>query len=198
MGNIKNNTHIIMKLRTSYIYKQANLPASTNPKKEDLKYLFTLAINIVGIYLGFGLGAILKEDSIKNVKIFIFSQTFLMCFLTFSIARIGKLIIGEKSSNTIPTEKKLRIGFFLSVSQIFGMQGYKMASFFVGNIVKSSKCISIILFALFTRDWKYLKTLTRTTFITVFMLTVGILGFILNNNNKTSSFTSYSILGIFL
>lgn len=120
----------------------------------------------------------------KKIKIFPFFQSFLIYACTFLIGFPLKRLCDKDGRWILPRRFSFISGVCVVASLYFTNLGFKNASFFFGNFVKSAKTVAIIIFAVFMRDWNYLKKLKLRNHIAVLLLTVGIITFFLFEEKK--------------
>ena len=83
------------------------------------------------------------------------------------------------------------MGACLVTSQALTFTAFSKVSFFVGNMIKSSKTLATLLWKVITWDVKYLKSLKIRTFFAVLMITIGIAGFNMFGKKKATGETNY-------
>lgn len=115
-----------------------------------------------------------------------FTQIALSYTLTYLIGISVKIIKGDKTS-VLPRPTCYAFAAGLVFAQALTMYGFKHISFFMGNMIKSSKTVSAIGVAFLMRDWKYINSLKWNTWIAVALITYGIISFnVLGDSKKTS------------
>lgn len=78
--------------------------------------------------------------------------------------------------------------------------GFSNVSYFVGNLVKSSKTIATVLFAVLMRDWGYIKNIKKNSWLAIVLITIGIISFNVfadASNKKQKVSTTIGFIAIF-
>ena len=156
---------------------------------------------IIAIYTCFSLNGIFAETYYHSgIQVVPCTQLLISYLICFIIAYNFHNITNkpEVHQNPVPRKYGIIIGLLLCVSQLLTYYGFMYVSFFVGNLVKSSKTIAILAIALISRDWRYLKSLTIKSYIAVIGMTYGIFSYSLLKKENNFSLNSQELYGFFL
>ena len=147
---------------------------------------------IGGIYYTFSLMAYAQEKYYDNKGIpFPFIQTLLIYSLSSLIAGTLKFCVFKDYSNKVPPKKAIFIGVAIVISQALSLYGFSRVSFFVGNMIKSSKTLAMLVYKFILGDMVWIRKLPRTTIISVILITVGIFAFNLAKPSTSGKETDY-------
>lgn len=127
----------------------------------------------------------MEKIILEKYKFFHFTQI----SITYGIVSIVMLIpkyLFEKTGSVIPIKQKLLMGGSLMLGQLLCFYGFSHLSFFVGNLLKSSKIVATVIFAAVIQDWVYLKSLSAKTYTAVALQSVGIISFNVFSDAKKS------------
>jgi drug/metabolite transporter (DMT)-like permease len=178
--------------------------ASTTPsdsQKSDggfqLRNTLVLIGITIGIYGSFSLQAICMEKFfLLKIAPFPFLQVGVMYLLCVILGLFIKIVIFRDHSSRIPLKDSVLLGLALLAGQCFTMWGFGRISFFVGNLFKSSKSVSMLLFNFLTGDFAYLRSLNIKTWVTVFMTTAGIILFNVTGAKKSANEVPLDLIGL--
>lgn len=147
---------------------------------------------IGGIYYTFSLMAYAQEKYYDNNGMpFPFIQTLIIYFFSSVIAGTLKFCVFKDYSNKVPPKKAVLIGIAIVVSQALSLYGFSRVSFFVGNMIKSSKTLAMLVYKFILGDIAWIRNLKRTTVISVILITVGIFAFNLAKPSVSGKETDY-------
>lgn len=156
--------------------KDNNKESDTN--QSMIPYILKMLFLTSGIYISFSLNGIFLENLLlKKFELFYTTQIFISYLLSMTIALIACKVTGESTTSKIPIKDSIEFSLLLVIGQGLSVFGFSNVSYFIGNLVKSSKTISTVLFAVLMRDWVYLRKLSRNTWIAIIMITAGIISF---------------------
>ena len=135
---------------------------------------------IIAIYTCFSLNGIFAETYYESgIEVVPCTQlliSYLICFIiAYNFHMISKK--PDVHRNKVPPKYGIMIGLLLCLSQLLTYYGFMYVSFFVGNLVKSSKTIAILAISFALRDWKYLKSLSVKSYVAVIGMTYGIFSY---------------------
>jgi UDP-galactose transporter B1 len=174
---------------------------SSDSQKSDgvgqLRNTLVLIGVTIGIYGSFSLQAICVEKFLTlGIAPFPFLQVGAMYLLCVVLGLFIKIVIFRDYSRRVPLKDSVLIGLCLLTGQCFTMWGFARISFFVGNLFKSSKSVSMLLFNFLTGDFAYLRGLNIKTWLTVSMVTGGIIMFNVTGAKKSGKEVPLDMIGL--
>lgn len=172
--------------KQSSLESKQPIPKKVAKVEESTLYSLGKFVFIVGgIYSSFSWMAISQEKYFNGGGIpFPFIQTLVVYILAICMAAPIKYMIFKDYTTVIPAKNSIVIGVAVVMSQALSLYGFSRVSFFIGNMIKSSKTLATLVYRLVTLDFAYIQQLKMTTKISVVLITIGIIAFNLAKPSK--------------